>query len=127
MLYNFTIFKPEKKKPDACVSICSLGLGFNVGAITALGRPLYVYVAYDNENNLIGIKPMNSKTGNTFEFIAKEKNSYIRLSSKQLIKMLEKEFKVTFEGKTTRYFTYWNDELELLIVDIEKPLNRKGA
>lgn len=126
MLYNFTIFKPEKKKTEPAVSICSLGLNFNVGAVTALGRPLYVSVCYDTENKLVGIKPLNDKVDNAFEFIAKEKNSYIRLSSKQLIQILEREFNIKFDSKSIRYCSKWDDVHEMLIVDINKPIKRKG-
>lgn len=123
---NFIFFSPTKRSDTMLVSFASYGVNFNSGAIAALGKPKYVEFGYDAKNKLVAIKPAETNSENTIKFGSKERKGCVRLACKKGIETLEKALSVSLKEGTTRYVSFWDEKLKMLIVDFKKPLNHRG-
>jgi len=120
MLSGFKIFNPSTGAIS--VSFANYGISFSKGAIECLKRPEYIIFAYDQKNKLVGVKPVKEDPMK-IPFIKKEKNSYVRINNKSFIRQIEAACEMNLSDKVTRYFSYWDEKEEMLIVDFKRPLN----
>lgn len=108
------------------VSLAEYGITFNIGAIEIMGKPDYVMLGYDEEENLIGVKPCDENEENRIKFYKKIKNKYIRLANKDFIRFLKsiisEDFKI--ESKAKRYVAKWDKVEKILYIDLN---NQIGA
>jgi len=118
MTYNFEWFNPSLGNP--IVSIAEYGLGFNKAAIEALGSPEKVRFGFDKKNKIIAVKSAEDNGDLAFAFAAKEKNRYIRINTKDFVKLIEINIPELNFGKATRYLARYDEEMGVLLVDLKQ-------
>lgn len=126
-MFEFEYFNPALGA--ITVSIAEYGLTFSKAAVEVLGRPQYIMLAYDKNKRIVGVVPVEEGENKKIEFISKIKNGYVRINTKDFVRFLMKHFPDApqmFGNKATRYFSYWDDELEVLIVDLKRPLDQQS-
>lgn len=123
MEYNFIWSTPSAGAP--IVSIASYGITFNNAVIEILKRPDRIMIGYDDDNKIIGIKPLyedDELNSRSFTFMERERNGYVRIGNKDFIKYLSNKTRVDY-SKAVRYFGDWDEKEEILIVNLNNPLD----
>lgn len=107
------------------VSLAEYGITFNIGAIEIMGKPDYVMLGYDEEENLIGVKPCNKNEENRIEFYKKIRNKYIRLANKDFIRFLKSNINkdIKIEAKAKRYVAKWDKVEKILYIDLNNQIS----
>lgn len=126
-MFEFEYFNPALGA--ITVSIAEYGLTFSKAAVEVLGRPQYIMLAYDKNKQIVGIIPVDEGETKKIEFISKMKNGYVRINTKDFVRFLMKHFPDSpqmFSKKAIRYFSYWEDESSVLIVDLKRPLDQSS-
>jgi hypothetical protein len=127
MPYNFWWTAPSGGVP--IISIANYGITFNSGAIEMLGRPQAVLIGYDEENRVLGIKPLQDSEAahpKAFRFIERERQGYVRIGCKDFVKLLASRTERDFT-MTTRYAARRLDESDnLFIVALDRPLDTES-
>jgi len=122
MEYKFIWSTPSAGAP--IVSIASYGITFNNAVIEILKRPKKIMIGYDDDKKIIGVKPLYEEdqfNARSFDFIDRERNGYVRIGNKDFIKYLSNRTGIDFT-KSVRYFGDWDEKEEILIVDLNSPL-----
>jgi len=107
------------------VSLAEYGITFNIGAIEIMGKPDYVMLGYDEEENLIGVKPCNENEKNRIEFYKKIRNKYIRLANKDFIRFLKSNINkdIKIEAKAKRYVAKWDKVEKILYINLNNQIS----
>jgi len=112
------------------VSLAEYGITFNIGSIEIMGKPEYVMLGYDEEENLIGVKPCDENKENRMEFYKKFRNKYIRLANKDFIRFLKSRINedIKIEAKAKRYVAKWDKVEKILYIDLNNQIgsNKKN-
>jgi hypothetical protein len=106
------------------VSLAEYGITFNIGAIEIMGKPKYVMLGYDEEENLIGVKPCDENKENKIEFYKKLRNNYIRIANKDFIRFLKSRISedIKIEAKAKRYVAKWDKTEKILYIDLNSQI-----
>ena len=79
------------------VTLSSLGIAFNRGAVEMLGSPAQIIVGYDEKNKAIGVRARgDDTTAPYFDFAPRVKNEWVRIGAKDFVKYLAKITKIDF-------------------------------
>jgi hypothetical protein len=127
-IYQPTVDNVENFVPIT-VSIAEYGLTFSKAAVEVMGRPQYVMLAYDKTKRIVGVMPVSENESKKIEFISKIKNGYVRINTKDFVRFLMKFYPDNpqmFGSKATRYFSYWDEEQGMLIIDLKRPLDQQN-
>lgn len=101
------------------VTIASYGLTFNKAAINELGDTPFIRLGYVRDRNFIVVQPVPTEEPDAIAFAERRRNDYIRVNSKDFIKFISRYCDLQLE-KSIRIPAYWDDELGLLVVDLNK-------
>jgi hypothetical protein len=106
------------------VSLADYGITFNIGAIEIMCKPEYVMLGYDEEENLIGVKPCDKNIENRIEFYKKLRNNYIRIANKDFIRFLKSRISkdIKIEAKAKRYVAKWDKTEKILYIDLNSQI-----
>jgi len=106
------------------VSLADYGITFNIGAIEIMGKPEYIMLGYDEDENLIGVKPCDKNTENRIEFYKKLRNNYIRIANKDFIRFLKSRISedIKIEAKAKRYVAKWDKTEKILYIDLNSQI-----
>lgn len=106
------------------VSLAEYGITFNIGAIEIMGKPEYVMLGYDEDENLIGVKPCDKNIENRIEFYKKLRNNYIRIANKDFIRFLKSRISedIKIEAKAKRYVAKWDKTEKILYIDLNSQI-----
>jgi len=127
-MFEFEYFNPALGA--ITVSIAEYGLTFSKAAVEVLGRPQYVMLAYDKTKQIVGVIPVDEAESKKIEFISKMKNGYVRINTKDFVRFLMKHFPddpQMFGKKATRYFSYWDEKTNVLVVDLKRLLDQHNS
>jgi hypothetical protein len=119
---KFEWYSPTTGAP--IVSLAEYGIIFNYGTIEIMGKPEYVKLGYDEENNIIGVTPCDKNEENKILFYAKMKNNYIRLANKGFIGFLKSKINedIEIENKAKRYIAKWSKADKILYIDLNSQI-----
>lgn len=121
MEYNFVWTNPSAGAP--IVSIASYGITFNSATIEMLKKPRNILIGFDTNAKVIGVKPIDDETNpKAYDFAEKERKGYIRIGNRDLIKYISSQIGIDY-SKSIRYLANWDENEQILIVDLMKPLN----
>lgn len=118
---GFELFTKFGRGHRPTCSIRSNGqIGLNQGAIRHLGlKDGYATIYYDKELKLIGIKPVENKdVEGATRLIVKSNNAFV--SARSFLEF----HAIPYREKTTTYDVEWNDEHQMIIVDLSKSTRR---
>lgn len=124
-MFEFDFFDPNLG--SVTVSVAEYGLTFSRAAVEVLGRPNYIMLAYDKNKCVIGVVPAAESETRKIEFISKVKNGYVRINTKDFIRFLMKYYPddaQMFGSKAIRYFSYWDENNNVLVVDLKRPIDQ---
>ncbi len=127
MKYNFMWASPSAGAP--IVSIASYGISFNAAVIDLLKRPHSVGIGFDEQNKVIGIMPLSYEEAHeikAFPFAQRERNGYVRIGNKDFVRYVANKAGLDLR-RAVRYAASWDDEENMLIVELDKPLDDKPA
>lgn len=79
-------FNPSLGTPT--VTIAEYGVGFNKAAIEALGNPKKIKMGFDKEDKVVVVIPTQEDDASAITFASKERNGYIRISSKDFARFI---------------------------------------
>ncbi len=113
----------EWSKPSSggeFVTIAKYGISFNKKAIETLGTPNYVMIGYNREKKVIGIAPVDEKSGlnDVYAFKEKLKHSYIRIGNTEFIANVVADSGIDIE-KPKRFNAEWLEDEKLMIVKLK--------
>ena len=123
MTYSFVWSTPSSRAP--IVSVASYGITFNSSVIELMKRPEGVMIGFDENNKVVGIKPLcdnEEAISKGFLFASKERKGYVRIGNKDFIKYVSKKTGKDF-STAVRYIGDWDENEQILIVDLNKPLD----
>lgn len=119
-------FDPQIGTPT--VSIADYGLTFSRSAVEILSRPTYIALGFDKQNKRIVVKEVPEDHKGKIPFIEKERNGYVRINNKDFVRFIMRYLPtISFTSKAIRYLSYYDQEKELLIVDLQRPLDEKES
>lgn len=114
--FNFSYLK----NGSPIVTISSLGLAFNKGAIDLLGNPKQIIIGYDEKRHAIGVKDRGDNIDAPYyEFSSRIKNDWIRIGAKDFAKYLSKVTQIDFLTKAKQFIPEFDDESKTLIVIVD--------
>jgi hypothetical protein len=121
-MMGFEWFDPEIGMP--MVSIADYGITFSKSAVKILDRPEYVALGFDKENKRVVVKEVGEDFKNKIPFIDKERNGYVRINNRDFVRFVMKYLpEVNFTSKATRFLTYYDDEEDILVIEMTRPLD----
>ncbi|NLD46584.1 MAG: hypothetical protein GX660_05220 [Clostridiaceae bacterium] len=125
-MFEFEFFNPTLG--PLSVSIAQYGLTFSRAAVEQLGKPEYIKLGFDKNNLIVGVAAAEKEDTQAIPFMAKEKNGYVRINSKDFIRFLMRyfpeDYEQRFSEKSIRYLTYWDESFKMLIVDLKVRLDK---
>lgn len=120
---NFIWSTPSAGGP--IVSIAEYGITFNAMTIELLRRPKQVMIGYEQDKNIVGIKPIYNEDENktkAFTFIERERHGSVRIGNKDFVKYIGSKSGLDF-STSRKFIADWDGENEMIIVDLNKPLD----
>ncbi len=116
--FDFTYLK----NGSPIVTLSSLGLAFNKGAIDMLGAPDEVVVGYDEKRRAIGIRQATNETSviPRYKFADRVKNDWIRIGAKDFAKYLARISGIDFLTKAKQFVPIFDEDTKTLIVIVDE-------
>jgi len=121
MQSNFEWFNPMVGTP--MVSFAEYGLGFNRAAIEALGNPAKVRLGFDKESRIIGIMPATEDDLTAVVFASKERNGYVRISSKDFTRFILRYCPDLKLEKALRCLAWFDEVQGALLADLKQTVD----
>ena len=119
MDYSFDFSYLKNGTPT--VTLSSLGIAFNRGAVDMLGSPQQIIVGYDEKNKVIGIRDRGSDTTSPhFDFAPRVKNDWVRIGAKDFVKYLAKITQIDFLTKAKQFIPEYDPGTNTLIIIIDE-------
>lgn len=111
------------------VSLATYGVTFSSGALDMLDNPQFIMMGFDKDKNSIVVQPCSQENDNTIEFIAKKRNGYVRISNKDFIRFIESvtDDTVKITKNAAKYLAKWDNNENLLLVSLDKPLDNDNS
>ena len=117
--YNFDFAYLKNGAP--IVTLSSLGIAFNKGAVDAIGSPAQVIVGYDEVKKVIGVRPRGEDTNSPYyEFAGRVKNDWVRIGAKDFLKYLSKVTEIDFITKAKQFLPEYDEKTNTLIIVVDK-------
>lgn len=101
------------------VTIASYGISFNKAAIAELNDSPYIRLGYVKKERLIVVQALDEKQEEALTFSERKRDGYIRINNKDLVKFITRYFDINLE-RAIRIDAFWDDELNVLIIDLNK-------
>lgn len=105
------------------VSIAEYGVGFNRAAIEALGNPVKVRLGFDKENRVIGVMPTTEDDLSAVVFAGKERNGYVRISSKDFTRFILRYCPDLKLEKAMRCLAWYDEDSGTLLADLKQTVD----
>lgn len=125
---DFEWFDPQIGTP--MVSVAGYGLTFNKAAVELLSRPAKVALGFSKTRKAIAVKPVADEDDDIgthgIEFNRRERNGYVRISSKDFIRFVARYCPDVDFSRTVRYLAYWDEKARAMLVDLEHPVDTNG-
>lgn len=103
------------------VTLSSLGISFNRGAIDALGNPDQVLLGYDEKQRAIGVRARGDDTTSPFyEFGSRVKNDWVRIGAKDFARYLAKVSGIDFLTKAKQFIPEYDEETQTLVIVVDE-------
>lgn len=104
------------------VTLSSLGLAFNRGAINLLGSPSEVVVGYDEKRHAIGIRKAENEGSDfpRYGFATRVRNDWVRIGAKDFAKYLSSASKIDFITKAKQFIPEYDTDTNTLIVIVDE-------
>lgn len=103
------------------VTLSSLGISFNRGAIDALGNPDQVLLGYDEKQRAIGVRARGEDTTSPFyEFGSRVKNDWVRIGAKDFARYLAKVSGIDFLTKAKQFIPEYDEETQTLVIVVDE-------
>ncbi|HCU21762.1 MAG TPA: hypothetical protein DF698_02495 [Candidatus Atribacteria bacterium] len=118
MDFAFEWFNPILGNP--VVTIAEYGLGFNKAAIEALGSPEKVRLGFDKKNKIIAVKASDANDSLALPFASKERSGYVRISSKEFARFVQRNYAELKLEKSIRCFAWYDEKTEALLVSLKE-------
>ena len=117
-LFDFTYLK----NGSPIVTLSSLGLACNKGAIDMLGAPDEVVVGYDEKRHAIGIRQATNEPPEIprYKFADRVKNDWIRIGAKDFAKYLARISGIDFLTKAKQFVPLFDEDTRTLIVIVDE-------
>lgn len=119
MSYNFDFSYLKNGSP--IVTLSSLGISFNKGAVDMLGAPEQVIVGFDEKKCAIGIRERGSDTELPwYAFSSRVKNDWVRIGAKDFTRHLSKISGIDFLSKAKQFIPEYDDDTKTLIIIVDQ-------
>ncbi|PRX20130.1 hypothetical protein BX659_1369 [Orenia metallireducens] len=121
---QFQWYDPDTGAP--VISIANYGINFSSGAIDVLGKPIYIKIGIDSENNILGIKPLQEEEDGVIKFISRERQGNVRITSKDFIRFIKSKLldEDIIEDSAKKYIAKWDKDNEILIINLNDPIQK---
>ncbi len=119
MAYSFDYSFLKNGAP--VVTLSSLGISFNRGAIDALGCPDQVLIGYDEKQKAIGVRARGDDMESPFyEFGTRIKSEWVRIGAKDFAKYLSKVSGIDFLTKAKQFIAEYDEETQTLVIVVDE-------
>lgn len=119
MGFNFDFSYLKNGSP--VVTLSSLGIAFNRGAVDMLGAPEQIIVGYDEKLHAIGIRERGADTSSPYyDFAPRVKNDWVRIGAKDFAKYLSKVSNIDFLTKAKQFIPEYDEETKTLIIIVDE-------
>lgn len=109
------------KNGSPVVTLSSLGIAFNRGAVDMLGAPGQVIVGYDEKKVAVGVRARGEDTtAPYFDFAPRVRNDWVRIGAKDFVKYLARVSKIDFLNKAKQFIPEYDPETKTLIIIIDE-------
>ena len=103
------------------VTLSSLGIAFNKGAIDMLGAPEQVIIGYDEMRKAIGVRKKEENTiAPYYEFAPRMKNDWLRIGARDFMRHLSRISKIDFITKSKQFIPVFDRDTQTLIVIVDE-------
>lgn len=114
-----TWYNPKLGLPE--ITIGSFGLGFNHAAVKILRKPIQIKIGIMDDGKTMIVYPLKKEDNEGISFIQKEKQGYVRINNKSLIKFISSRSGNDF-SRTTKYEGRWIKDKDWLEINLDKPI-----
>lgn len=109
------------KNGTPTVTLSSLGIAFNRGAVDMLGSPAQIIVGYDEKNHAIGVRSRgDNTTAPYFDFASRVRHEWVRIGAKDFVKYLSKVTGIDFLTKAKQFIPEYDAETNTLIIVVDE-------
>lgn len=121
---NFNI----DKNGIAKISVSSVGIAFSKESIELLKNPPKVNIGINRKSGILGVRAAVPDANiRSYPFVTNEKrNAWLRINSKALINEIQIITKTTFTTKAIPFIARFDDEEQMLIVDLKQKWYKHG-
>ena len=116
--FDFTFIK----NGTPIVTLNSLGISFNRGAVDMIGAPQYVQVGYDAANHAIGVRPsdgIDSENAHAYLFAPRVRNNWVRIGAKDFMSYLYSVTKIDFISQARQFTPEYDEDTNTLIIIVD--------
>lgn len=116
--FNFSYLKNGAPS----VTLSSLGIAFNRGAVDMLGAPEQIIVGYDEKAHAIGVRARDSEIADApyFDFAPRVKNDWVRIGAKDFMKYLSKVTEIDFITKAKQFIPEFDEDSQTLVIVVDE-------
>ena len=119
MEFNFDFTYLKNGAP--IVTLSSLGIAFNKGAVDLLGAPEQINVGFDEEKCAIGVRKHDpNSNAPVYDFASRVKNDWVRIGAKDFMRYLSKVSKIDFLTKAKQFLPEFDDNTKTLIIQVDE-------
>jgi len=103
------------------VTLSSLGIAFNRGAIDMLGAPAQIIVGYDEKKHAIGVRNRgDNTTAPHFDFASRIRHEWVRIGAKDFVRYIAKVSGIDFLTKAKQFIPEYDPETNTLIIVVDE-------
>ncbi len=104
------------------VTLSSLGIAFNKGAVTMLGSPNEVVVGYDEKKHAIGVRDAAGTDDSIprFGFANRVRNDWVRIGAKDFVRHLSMVSKIDFITKAKQFIPQYDSSTNTLVIIVDE-------
>lgn len=109
------------KNGTPIVTLSSLGIAFNKGAVDMLGSPDQINVGYDEKARVIGVCARDmEKDVPHYDFATRVKNDWVRIGAKDFMRYLAKVSEIDFIAKAKQFVPEFDEDSKTLIIVVNE-------
>ena len=104
------------------VTLSSLGLAFNKGAIDLLGAPSEVVIGYDENRHAIGVREATEEMSKMprYGFSTRIRNDWVRIGAKDFVRYLNAVTKIDFISKAKQFIPEYDQDTKTLVIVVDE-------
>lgn len=108
------------------ITVANYGITFSAMTLELLGRPDYIVIGYNDEQNRIIFKKCDKMEVKRIKFISREKNGNVRISNKNITGFIKGNMPSSLRAyKSLTYHAKWDEMNNYMYIELDSPIEKR--